>query len=82
MAVDTRDKRASTFGFLPLTFLPLADTSISARDRQQAVGLYAGILAGTYIPPAAPSVSEYLKECWEDTFRPLLGKKPWPFRVR
>jgi len=30
----------------------------------------------------APSVSEYLKECWEDTFRPLLGKKPWPFRVR
>jgi hypothetical protein len=33
-------------------------------------------------PPTAPSVSEYLKECWEDTFRPLLGKKPWPFRVR
>jgi hypothetical protein len=29
-----------------------------------------------------PSVSEYLKACWEEAFRPLIGKKPWPFRVR
>jgi len=39
------------------------------------------MLAGP-APPTAPSVSEYLKLCWEEAFRPLLGKKPWPFRVR
>lgn len=48
MAIDTRDKRASTVNLL-LPFgrvAPVPDGTLDAGDRQQVSGLYRGIAAG------------------------------------
>ena len=50
MAVDTRDKRASSINMGVVTVLPLANNDIDQADRQHTANTYRGILAGIIIP--------------------------------
>lgn len=61
MAVDTRDKRASSVAHgLPVArLLPLADGTVGVSDRLHLVWLYAGIAAGAAV--AAPDRLATLK---------------------
>jgi len=45
MTIDTEDKRRSVSDFYLYVLRPVPDATIGASDREQASGLYSGILA-------------------------------------
>lgn len=54
MAVDTQNKRRAAWATLLLVVYPVADGTIAAADREQALWIYSGITVGA---PPAPSLA-------------------------